>query len=117
MIDKEKLLDWDPDIIIIDQGGYSDVMADYQKNTAFYESLSAVKNSKVFGQLPYNYYSTNIDTAIADCYFLGKTIYPDAFADVDPVQKADEIYQSFLGKGVYDQMAKDFNGFGPVSFK
>lgn len=114
MIDKEKLLEWDPTYLFIDQGGYAAVVEDYQKSPDFYNALSAVKSGQVYSQLPYNYYSTNIDTAIADAYFLGKTIYPDAFADVDPAQKADEIYLALLGKAVYAQMAENFTAFGPL---
>jgi iron complex transport system substrate-binding protein len=101
-------------LIFIDQGGFAAVVEDYQKNTVFYESLSAVRAGKVYVQLPYNYYSTNIDTAIADAYYLGKILYPVAFADVEPEQKADEIYQTLLGQPVYAQMAADFGGFGEL---
>ena len=114
MIDREMLLEWNPDFIFIDQGGFAAVLEDYQKNPTFYESLSAVQNSQIYTQLPYNYYNTNIGTAIADAYYLGKILYPDAFADVDPVQKADEIYQALLGQPVYIQMAAAFGGFGPL---
>lgn len=114
MIDKEKLLEWDPAYLFIDQGGFAAVVEDYQKSPDFYNALSAVKNGQVYSQLPYNYYSTNIDTAIADAYFLGKTIYPAAFADVDPAKKADEIYQALLGKALYSQMAEKFGEFGPL---
>jgi iron complex transport system substrate-binding protein len=116
MIDKEKLLDWDPDFIFIDQGGFAAVDEDYQKNPVFYESLSAIQNGKVYSQLPYNYYNTNIGTAIADAYFLGKILYPEAFVDVDPAQKADEIYQALLGQPVYAQMAAAFGEFGELNF-
>jgi iron complex transport system substrate-binding protein len=115
MIDKEKLLAWDPDVIFIDLGGIAAVLEDYQKNPIFYESLSAVKDGQIYTQLPFNYYNTNLDTAIADAYFLGKVIYPDAFADINPEQKADEIYQSLLGYPVYSQMAETFGGFGPLN--
>jgi iron complex transport system substrate-binding protein len=115
MIDKEKLLAWDPDFIFIDMGGIAAVLEDCQKNPIFYESLSAVKDGQVYSQLPYNYYNTNLDTAIADAYFLGKVIYPGAFADIDPEQKADEIYQALLGRPVYSQMAETFGGFGPLN--
>jgi len=117
MIDREKLLEWDPDFLMIDRGGFASVMEDYHKNPAFYTSLSAVKNGQVYAQLPYNSYSTNIDTAIADAYYLGKIIYPNAFEDVNPVKKADEIYQGLLGKPIYAQMLEDFGGFGNIEFK
>jgi iron complex transport system substrate-binding protein len=110
MIDKEKLLAWDPDLIFIDQGGFAAVLEDYQKNPTLYESLSAVKNGQVYAQLPYNYYNTNIDTAIADAYYLGAVLYPEAFADIDPAEKADEVYEALVGTPVYAQMAEDSGG-------
>lgn len=111
MVDKEQLLEWDPEFIFIDCGGYALVVEDYQQNPAFYNSLSAVANGNVYSQLPYNYYSTNIDTAIADAYFLGKMIYPNQFEDIDPAEKADEIYQALLGQSVYAQMAESYLEF------
>jgi iron complex transport system substrate-binding protein len=115
MIDKEKLLEWNPDFIFIDQGGYAAVLEDDQKNSTFYDSLSAVQGGQIYAQLPYNYYNTNIGTAIADAYYLGKILYPAAFVDIDPEQKADEIYQALLGQPVYDQMAAAFGRFGPLT--
>jgi len=110
MIDKEQLLDWDPDYLFIDLGGLAAVLEDYGKNPAIYESLSAVQNGLVYTQLPFNYYNSNIDTAIADAYYLGTVLYPEAFADIDPVAKADEVYQALVGTPVYAQMAEDFGG-------
>ncbi|MFZ6030796.1 MAG: iron ABC transporter substrate-binding protein [Chloroflexota bacterium] len=114
VIDKEKLLAWDPEVIFIDQGGYATVREDYQKSPNFYQALSAVQNGQVYSQLPYNYYATNLDTAIADAYYLGKVLYPTAFADVDPAQKADEIYQALLGQPLYAKMAERFGEFGEL---
>ena len=74
-----------------------------------------MQNGKIYAQMPYNYYNTNIDTAIADAYYLGKILYPAAFADVDPEQKADEIYQALLGHPVYAQMAADFGGLSALT--
>ena len=117
MIDKEQLLEWDPDFIFIDYGGYSLVAEDYEKTPALYEALSAVQNGNVYSQLPYNYYSTNIDTAIADAYFLGKVIYPDAFTDVEPAEKADEIYTALLGQPVYETMVASYGEFGALDLQ
>ncbi len=116
MIDKEKLLDWNPDIIFIDAAGYSFVLEDYKNNRNFYDSLDAFAKGHVYSQLPYKNYSTNIDTAIANAYYLGKVIFPDAFTDVDPAKKADEIYQALLGQALYTQMEKDFGGFDKLLF-
>ena len=111
MIDKEKLIQWNPDIIFIDEGGLELIRQDYQKNKPFYQVLGAVKKGQIYGQLPYNYYTTNIDTAIANAYYIGKVLYPDHFADIDPVAKANEIYEFLVGQGVYVQMAADYGGY------
>lgn len=115
MIDKEKLLAWDPDIIFLDEGGLAMVKEDYGKNPGFYQSLRAVKEGKVYGYLPYNYYATNVDTALADAYFMGKIVFPEAFQDIVPEEKADQIYEFLLGKSLYQQMARDFGGFVTVN--
>ncbi|MBN1836404.1 MAG: iron ABC transporter substrate-binding protein [Spirochaetales bacterium] len=111
MIDKEQLLQWNPDIIFIDESGWQMVREDYAANPGLYTSLEAVQSGKLYGYLPYNYYTTNVDTALADAYFMGTVIYPEAFQDVDAVGKAREIYRFLLGTDVYDRMAADFGGF------
>lgn len=111
MIEKEKLLIWDPDIIFIDISNYGLVQQDYKKNPQFYQALKAVRNGQVYGQLPFNFYNTNIDTAIADAYWAGKIIFPNYFKDIDPAKKADDIYRFFLGKPVYEDLTKTYKGF------
>lgn len=115
IIDKEKLLSWNPEIIFIDEGGLSLVRDDYKKNPQFYQSLRAFKNGRVYAQIPYNFYTTNIDTALADTYYAGKIIFPAQFKDIDPVQKADEIYRFLLGKPLYQQVTKGYGGFEKIN--
>jgi iron complex transport system substrate-binding protein len=107
-IDKEKLLSWDPDLIFLDGGGLSQVRQDYRKKPEFYRGLKAFQAQKVYVLYPYNWYVTNIDTAVADAYAAGKILYPALFADLDPKKKADEIYSFLLGKAVYGCMEKEF---------
>ncbi|WPX09097.1 iron ABC transporter substrate-binding protein [Anaerocellum danielii] len=111
MVEKEKILEWNPDIIFIDEANLELVKQDYKKNPEFYKSLSAFKYGKVYGQLPYNFYWTNIDTVLANTFWIAKVVYPDRFRDVDPIKRADEIYKFFLGKPLYSKMAKKFGGF------
>ena len=113
MIDKEKLLDWNPDVIFVDEASYALVKEDLKDPV--YQSLPAVKNGRVYGVMPYNWYANNYDTVLADAYYVGKTLYPDQFADVDPAQKADEIYTMLDGKPVYNDMKTLFGGFVPFS--
>lgn len=109
MIDKEKLLDWKPDVIFVDEASYALVKEDLKDPV--YQSLPAVKNNRVYGVMPYNWYANNYDTVLADAYYIGKTLYPEQFADVDPAQKADEIYTMLDGKPVYSDMKTLFGGF------
>ncbi|MEM3679350.1 MAG: iron ABC transporter substrate-binding protein, partial [Candidatus Bathyarchaeia archaeon] len=65
--------------------------------------------------LPYNYYHTNVAVALADAYYIGKVLYPDKFADVDPAKKADEIFNFFLGKPLYQSYMEAYGGFKNLS--
>jgi len=114
-VDKEMLVERDPEVIFIDEGGLQAVRNDYRKNGRWYGLLSAVKAGRLYGILPYNFYQTNIGTALADAYYIGKILYPRAFADVDPAAKADEIYTFLVGKPVYAAMAGRWGGFGRIS--
>ena len=109
-LDKEKLLELDPDILIIDGGGLSILQEDYETNPDYYESLSAVKQGKVYLQLPFNYYGANLEIALADAYYIGTVLYPDAFSDVDPAGKFDEICQALLGIDAYETIAETYFG-------
>jgi len=113
MIDKEKLLDWQPDVIFVDEASYALVKEDLKDPV--YQSLPAVKNGRVYAVMPYNWYANNYDTVLADAYYIGKTLYPEQFADIDPDQKADEIYTMLDGKPVYGDMKTLFGGFVPFS--
>jgi len=116
-VDREKILSWDPDLIFIDGGGLGNIRQDYQKKTEFYRHLKAIRNRKAFLLFPYNWYVTNIDTAVADGFAAGKILYPQNFAGLDPKRKAGEIYTFLLGKSVYPQLEKEFGELGgTVSF-
>jgi iron complex transport system substrate-binding protein len=109
MISKEKLLEWDPEVIFIDEFGLEIIENDLANPV--YSSLTALKEGNIYGLLPYNFYSTNFGTLLANSYYIGKIIYPDRFEDINPVDKANEIYTKFLGKPVYEELAKKYGGF------
>jgi iron complex transport system substrate-binding protein len=115
VIDKEQLLEWDPEFIFIDQSGWPMLRDDHAESPGLYQALQAVRNGDLYGYLPYNYYATNVDTAIADAYFVGTVIYPDAFQDIDPVARAREIYRFLVGEDMYDAMSREFGGFTKLS--
>jgi iron complex transport system substrate-binding protein len=114
-IAKEALVDWDPEYLFIDIGtiqlGNEGAIGELKNDTAL-AGLSAVKNNKVYGVIPYNYYSTNYESVLANAYFVGKVLYPERFEDIDPEAKADEIYTFFLGKPMYSELNGQYNNLG-----
>jgi len=115
-ISKEVIVDGDPEFLFIDvgttqMGGDEGAIGELKSNAA-YANLQAVKNGNVHGVLPYNFYSTNYETVLADAYYVGKVLYPDRFSDIDPQQKADEIYTKFVGKPVFATLNGNYNNLG-----
>lgn len=117
MIDKEQLIEWNPEIIFVDYSSLADVQENMVKEPGYFDTLTAFKNDDVYMILPYNAYTTNIDTALADAYYMGSILYPDEFKDIDPAKKADEIYETLVRMKVYDRMVADYGEFGKLSEK
>jgi iron complex transport system substrate-binding protein len=114
-IAKEALVDWNPAYIFIDVGTIqmeSDGAIGELKADPALQGLSAAKNGNVYGVLPYNFYNTNYETVLADAYFIGKTLYPERFEDVDPTRKADEIFAFFIGKPNFGDLNGQYRDFG-----
>lgn len=121
-VSKEVIVDGDPEFLFIDVGTIqmdNDGAIGELKTNPAYAGLKAVKSGNVYGVLPYNYYNVNYESVLADAYFVGKVLYPDQFADVDPKQKADEIYSKFVGKPAFSEISKSYKDLGfakiPVS--
>lgn len=115
-VDFEYVLKQQPDFVFVDESNLNIVLNDYSKDPARYCSLNAFRAGRVYGILPFNYYHTNIATAFADAYFIGKILYPERFADVDPVAKADEIFTMFVGKPIYREFINGgYRGFASLA--
>lgn len=105
---KERLLAIDPEVVFIDAAGEGIFRSDYQRKKSYYQKLKAFKDGRVFRLLPFNYYATNVGTALIDAYVVGAILFPENYRDMDLLKKADEIYEFLLGKPLYGQMEKDF---------
>lgn len=106
-IAKEKILEWDPDIIFVDlatltaAGGGALVEL---KTDPSYQGLKAVKNGEIYTVMPDTYCKTNHGTSFANAYYVGTVLYPEQFKDVNPAEKAGEIYKFLVGEDVYPSM-------------
>jgi len=103
-IDLEQVLAWDPDVIFVDFNGMGFIKEDYAKNPDYYNSLTAVKEGKVYSQISFRSFASNLETALADAYYAACVIYPEAFKDIDPEAKAQEIFETILGVDPYEDL-------------
>ncbi|MCG8568134.1 MAG: iron ABC transporter substrate-binding protein [Desulfobacterales bacterium] len=115
---KEALLTADPQILFLDlstlqmgqgRGGLHELKTD-----AVFQALTAVQSGRIYGVLPYNWYSQNPSSILADAWFIGKILYPERFRDIHPEKKADEIYRFLVGRPLFKTMD---SAFGGMAFK
>ncbi|TFG13745.1 ABC transporter substrate-binding protein [Candidatus Thorarchaeota archaeon] len=111
-IDAEQLIDWDPDIIFVDEVNLPLVLEDITDPK--FSNLSAIVSGEVYGLFPYPRYGLNHGVVFADAYYVGKTLNSTKFSDIDPEAKADEIFSFLVGEAVYDQMADAMGGFKKI---
>jgi len=121
IVDAEQILLWNPEFIFVDAASRAVLEQDFQGNRGLYRLLSAAASGRVFSLLAYNYYNTNIELALLNAYFIGKTVYPDRFADVSLDAKAAEIMDGFLGIRPDEEIpafqALRFPATGPVEWR
>lgn len=112
---KESLVYADPEYIFVDAGTLNvqdEISAFEDIRSPVYANLQAIQSGNVYATLPYTSRQTNLETQLVDAYFVGKTVYPDRFEDIDVREKADEIYTMFVGKPVFDHLNANCNNLG-----
>ena len=103
-IDVEQVLSWDPEIIFLDFNGMNLINEDYGTHPDFYNALTAVQEGKVYSQISFRSSASNLETALADAYYAACVMYPQQFQDIDPVEKAGEIFTKLLGSNPYHDL-------------
>jgi iron complex transport system substrate-binding protein len=111
-LDRETLLQLDPEYVFIDGGGLALVAHGIRTDRSYYQGLTAFRRGRVYTLFPFNYYVTNIGTALVDAYAIGAVLYPERFSDVDGIAEARRIYTFLLGRDVYDGMAARYGPLG-----
>jgi len=112
-VSKEKIMEWNPDIIIVDLGtknaaGGGAIVE--LKTDPSYKNLKAAKTGEIYSVNPHTSMGTNHETSLANAYYIGKVLYPEQFKDIDPEKKADEIYEFTVGKAVYNTLKENMGG-------
>lgn len=105
-IAQEKIVAFDPEVIFVDLSTIQTTPSaiDELRDDPSYAAMTAVTAGEVYGVLPYNWYSVNHGSVMADAYYIGSVLYPEEFSDITPSEKADEIYTFLVGEPVFDEM-------------
>ncbi|MDR9501296.1 MAG: iron ABC transporter substrate-binding protein [Desulfurivibrionaceae bacterium] len=114
MVAKELIVRGDPQVIFVDLStiglaGGSNALAQLRDHAA-YQSLAAVRSSRVYGLFPYNSYTQNFETIFANAYYVGKVLYPHHFADIEPLARAEEISLFLNGARAFARLQVQYGG-------
>ncbi len=110
----ENLLKADPEMIFVCASGEALVRNDLH-HPAF-AALRAVRDKHLYRIIPH-YYAASPDTVLAETYYIGSILYPEAFADVEIAVTADRCYRFFVGEPLYRQMAALFGPFARINIE
>ena len=105
------------DIMIMDAAAVKNIKPLYDEDPTQFDTCKAWQNGEVYLEMAYNAYYTNYEIALLNTWFIAKTVYPDAFADVDMTAKTNEVTKRFLGKELADAIfacPSSFGGYGKL---
>jgi iron complex transport system substrate-binding protein len=100
------------DIIIMDAAAVKNIKPLYAEDPTMFDTCKAWQNGEVYLQMAYNAYYTNYETALINTWFIAKTVYPEAFQDVDMTAKTNEVTKAFLGAELADEIFACPSSFG-----
>ncbi len=117
LIDKEKIIEWNPSYIFLDSGGVDIVKGDYAENRDFYAHLAAFQDLQVYQYPSSTSYYSNVEIPLVNSYYVASIVFPDQFTDIVFEEKANEIFKFFLGAENYlSELEASGFGYGKVTF-
>ena len=105
-IEKEKFeaIGKDIDIMIVDAAAVKNIKPLFAEDPTMFSSVKAWNDGEVYLQLAFNAYYTNYELALANTWFIAKSVYPALFEDIDMTAKLNEITEAFLGKAMAEEI-------------
>ena len=100
------------DIVIMDAAAVKNIKPLYQEDPTMFDTCKAWQNGEVYLEMAYNAYYTNFEIALINTWFIAKTVYPEAFADVDMTAKTNEVTKMFLGEELAEEIFSCGSSFG-----
>ena len=118
-IEEEKFVDLGEkmDIIILDAAAVKNIKPLYAEDPTMFDTCKAWQNGEVYLEMAYNAFYTNYEIALINTWFIAKTVYPDAFGDIDLTAKTNEVTQKFLGTELATAIfacPSSFGGYGKL---
>ena len=118
-IEEEKFVELgdEMDIIIMDAAAVKNIKPLYAEDQTMFDTCKAWENGEVYLEMAYNAYYTNYEIALINTWFIAKTVYPEAFADIDLTAKTNEVTKQFLGSELADEIfacPSSFGGYGKI---
>ena len=113
-IEEEKFveLSQDMDIIIMDAAAVKNIKPLYAEDPTMFDTCKAWQNGEVYLEMAYNAYYTNYEISLINTWFIAKTVYPEAFADIDLTAKTNEVTQKFFGMDLAEAIFACPSSFG-----
>ena len=113
-IEEEKFVELSEqmDIIIMDAAAVKNIKPLYAEDPTMFDTCKAWNEGEVYLEMAYNAYYTNYEIALVNTWFIAKTVYPEAFADVDLTAKTNEVTEMFLGKALAEEIFACPSSFG-----
>ena len=105
------------DIIIMDAAAVKNIKPLYTQDPTLFDTCKAWQEGEVYLEMAYNAYYTNYEIALINTWFIAKTVYPEAFADVDMTEKTNEVTKMFLGAELAEAIFAcpgSFGGYGRI---
>ena len=100
------------DMIIMDAAAVKNIKPLYAEDPTMFDTCKAWQNGEVYLEMAYNAYYTNYEIALINTWFIAKTVYPEAFADIDMTAKTNEVTKAFLGAELAEEIFACPSSFG-----
>ena len=100
------------DIIIMDAAAVKNIKPLYAEDPTIFDTCKAWTDGEVYLEMAYNAYYTNFEIALINTWFIAKTVYPEAFADIDMTAKTNEVTKVFLGVELAEKIFACPSSFG-----
>ena len=92
------------DIAIVDAAAVKNIKPLLEQDPHLFDACKAWREGEIYLEMAYNAYYTNYEIALANTWFIAKTVYPELFKDIDMTEKLNQITKMFQGKELAEEI-------------